>query len=72
MSRIRGYHAELVAAQYRDLFNKKEYSFFDGDHSFNVNIVGVRNPAGRVNKFDDLLVAIRSLRTPDSTGSNTP
>ncbi len=58
MSRIRGYHAELVAAQYRDLFNKKEYSFFDGDHSFNVNIVGVRNPAGRVNKFDDLLVAI--------------
>lgn len=58
VSRIRGYHAELIVAECQALFDEKEYSFFDGDHSFNVNIVGIRNPNGRVNKFDDLLVVI--------------
>ena len=58
MSRMRGYHAELIVEQYRQLFSEKEYSFFDADLSFNVNIVGVRNSRGRVNKFDDLLITL--------------
>jgi hypothetical protein len=58
MSRIRGHHAEIIAARYKGLFDEKNYGFFDGGHPFNLNIVGVRNSDGRVNKFDDFLLTI--------------
>ena len=58
MSRLRGYHAELLVDQYRNVFETKEYRFFDGNHSFNLNLIGVRNPQGRVNRFDDLFLVI--------------
>jgi hypothetical protein len=58
MSRIRGFHAELLKNQFCDALEQNEYVFFDGHRAHNLNIIGVRNVAGRVNKFDDLLVVI--------------
>jgi hypothetical protein len=31
------------------------FAVFDGDHDYDLNIVGLRNPAGRINEFDDIL-----------------
>lgn len=41
----------------------KEAGFvvFDSDKDFDLNIIGLRNPNGRVNKFDDLLFVVFKL-----------
>ena len=59
MSRIRGFHAEIIKERFKSILeNTKEYDFFDGGRSHNVNIIGIRNGAGRVNKFDDTLLLV--------------
>ena len=58
MSRIRGFHAELIKNRFRGALEQSEYAFFDGRRAHNLNIIGVRNVHGQVNKFDDLLVVI--------------
>jgi len=57
--KIIGLHAEIIADQIRRLFAKKGYVFFDGDRSFNVNIVGIRSANPRSGKFDDALLVIQ-------------
>lgn len=34
------------------------FKVFDSDHDFDLNIVALRNPIGRTNKFDDLLFCV--------------
>tara|TARA_Y100000034_G_C6842907_1_gene381505 strand:- start:508 stop:1131 length:624 start_codon:yes stop_codon:yes gene_type:complete len=59
MSRIRGFHAEIIKDRFKGILEgEKDYEFFDGSLPHNVNIIGIRNMAGRVNKFDDILLAI--------------
>ncbi len=58
MSKIRGFHAEVIKERFKALLGKKGYLFFDGRLPYNVNLVGVRNMDGRVNKFDDMLLMI--------------
>ena len=58
MSKIRGFHAEIIKERYRKIVEKKGYKFFDSNVPYNVNIIGVRNMHGRVNKFDDLILVI--------------
>jgi len=59
MSRIRGFHAEIIKDRFKGILEgEKDYEFFDGNLPHNVNIIGIRNMAGRVNKFDDILLAI--------------
>lgn len=59
MSRVRGFHAEIIKERFKGIFeNKKEYEFFDGGRPYNVNIIGIRNPARQTNKFDDTLLLV--------------
>jgi len=58
MSRIRGFHAEIIKERFKGILEGKDYGFFDGNLSHNVNIIGIRNMDGRVNKFDDGLLTI--------------
>jgi len=57
MSRIRGLHSEIIKERLQKILEEKNYVFFDGYRSHNVNIIGIRNVDGRVNKFDDILLA---------------
>ncbi len=57
MSRIRGLHAEIIKERLQKILTEENYVFFDGHRSHNVNIIGIRNVDGRVNKFDDTLLA---------------
>ena len=60
MARITGLHARKIAEQYKDLFEEKGYSFFErGD--YNLNIIGVRNNAGRADIFDDYLNVVYKI-----------
>ena len=58
MAKIRGFHAEILKERYQKILEDKGYAFFDNDLPYNVNIIGVRNMTGRVNKFDDLILVI--------------
>ena len=58
MAKVRGFHAEIIKERYRKILDEKGYKFFDNDVPYNVNIIGVRNMSGRVNRFDDLLLVI--------------
>jgi hypothetical protein len=58
MAKIRGFHAEILKERYRKILEDKNYKFFDNELSYNVNIIGVRNMDGRVNKFDDMILVI--------------
>ena len=58
MSRIRGFHAEIIKERFKGILEGKDYGFFDGNLPHNVNIIGIRNMDGRVNKFDDVLLTI--------------
>ena len=58
MARIRGFHAEIIAAQMKEILESKRYKFFDGKTPYDVNIIGVRRSEGQVNKFDDMLMVV--------------
>ncbi len=58
MAKIRGFHAEILKERYRKILENKGYKFFDNQLPYNVNIIGVRNMDGRVNKFDDMILVI--------------
>jgi hypothetical protein len=58
MSRIRGFHAELIKERFKEVLEGKGYGFFDGGKPHNVNIIGVRNSIGRPNYFDDMLLVV--------------
>ena len=58
MAKIRGFHAEILKERYRKILENKGYKFFDNELPYNVNIVGIRNMDGRVNKFDDMILVI--------------
>ena len=58
MARICGLHANLVAEQIKRTFDSLGYAFFDGNRSFNLNIVGVRNESQDPDKFDDMMLVV--------------
>ncbi len=58
MATIKGWHASLIVDKIKRTFDEKGYVFFDGNISWNVNIVGVRNSNPKANRFDDMLLAI--------------
>ena len=58
MAKIRGFHAEILKERYQKILENKGYKFFDNELPYNVNIIGVRNMDGRVNKFDDMILVI--------------
>lgn len=58
MAKIRGFHAEILKERYRKILENKNYKFFDNELPYNVNIIGVRNMDGRVNKFDDMILVV--------------
>jgi len=59
MSRIRGFHAEIIKERFEEILeDEKGYDFFDAKTPYNVNIIGIRNMNGRVNQFDDIILVI--------------
>jgi len=59
MSRIRGFHAEIIKERFEEILeDEKGYNFFDAGVPYNVNIIGIRNMHGRVNQFDDIILVI--------------
>ena len=58
MAKIRGFHAEILKERYRKILENKNYKFFDNELPYNVNIIGVRNMDGKVNKFDDMILVV--------------
>ena len=48
---------EAVAKAIKAVYEKKGYTFFDGDKPYNLNLFGVRN-LGRLNRFDDWLCVL--------------
>ena len=58
MATIKGLHAELVKDSFFQALKKKKYATFDGNKSFNLNIIGVRNDSHDSTRFDDLMVVI--------------
>lgn len=54
MAKLTGLSARVMVEQYKEVFQKKGYAFFEnGD--YNLNIVGVRNDSGDASRFDDFL-----------------
>lgn len=54
MAKTKGLPAKVLAEQYREVFKRKGYAFFEkGD--LNLNIIGVRNSSGDASKFDDFI-----------------
>ena len=43
MAIIKGLHAQLIKEQLKNALEKKGYVFFDGNKSYNLNIIGIRN-----------------------------
>lgn len=61
MARLTGLSAKIMADQYREVFKKKGYAFFEnGD--YNLNIVGVRNDSGDASKFDDFINVVYKVK----------
>jgi hypothetical protein len=54
MARLIGLSAKVMVEQYKEVFSKKGYAFFENS-DYNLNIVGVRNNSGDASKFDDFL-----------------
>lgn len=42
----------------KDSIEMKGYEWFDGNRPFNLNLIGVRDADGRINFFDDYMLAI--------------
>lgn len=54
MARLTGLSAKVMVEQYKEMFQRAAYAFFEsGD--YNLNIVGVRNDSGDASRFDDFL-----------------
>ena len=61
MSKIKGLQAKRIAADFKEVFNRKGYSFYEnGD--YNLNIVSVRNKSGRADVFDDYMNVIYKIK----------
>jgi hypothetical protein len=58
MARIRGFHADVIAAQMEKILKSKRYKFFDGTKPYDVNVIGVRRSKGKVNRFDDMIMVV--------------
>ena len=58
MTIIKGLHARLIAEQLEKTMEKNKYAFFDGNKSYNLNLISVRNKSGSSEKFDDTLFAV--------------
>jgi hypothetical protein len=58
MSKITGLAARVLAERMGDIVRRKGYKFFDGNLSYNINLIGVRGNEDHANKFDDVMFLI--------------
>lgn len=58
MAKIKSVHASLIKEQIKLSLEAKGYAFFDGNKSFNLNIIGIRNSSGSASSFDDSILVI--------------
>tara|TARA_Y100000593_G_scaffold90977_1_gene178641 strand:- start:625 stop:1257 length:633 start_codon:yes stop_codon:yes gene_type:complete len=58
MAIIKGLHAQLIKEQLKNALEKKGYVFFDGNKSYNLNIIGIRNDSHDSKTFDDILTVV--------------
>ena len=58
MAKIKGLHAKLTKERIQKAMKRKGYVFFDGNKSFNLNLIGLRNKSHDSEKFDDTMFAI--------------
>ena len=58
MSTIKGLHARLTAELFKEVLEDKGYAFFDGNKSYNLNIISVRSNSNASKCFDDCLMVI--------------
>lgn len=49
---------DIFVKPFRDLFAKKNYTWFDNMQSYNLNIFSIRNSKGQIDRFDDSLYCI--------------
>lgn len=55
---IQGMVADLIRTRILDAFKPFNYTFFDSNKAFNLNIVGVRSSNVVANKFDDMMYIV--------------
>tara|TARA_R100000808_G_C2132719_1_gene141623 strand:+ start:593 stop:1219 length:627 start_codon:yes stop_codon:yes gene_type:complete len=58
MATLKGLHARITAELFKEVLEDKGYVFFDGNKSYNINIIGVRNSSNSSKSFDDSLLVI--------------
>jgi hypothetical protein len=58
MATIKGLYARVTAELIKDVLVEKGYAFFDGNKSYNLNLVGIRGASHDSTKFDDTLLVI--------------
>ena len=58
MATIKGLHARVTAELFKEILEEKGYVFFDGNKSYNINIIGVRNSSNNSRSFDDCILLI--------------
>lgn len=58
MSTLKNIIAKELANKVKEIFKNKNYAFFDGNLSYNLNIVGIRSANTKVNNFDDNILVI--------------
>lgn len=49
---------DQIIKVFKNAIEKKGYKWFDSNRPFNLNIVGMRSPSGRVNFFDDYMYVL--------------
>ena len=60
MTKLEKLPAKILAQQYKTIFSKKQFAFFENS-DYNLNIIGVRNSSGDASKFDDYIVVIYKI-----------
>jgi len=55
---IKGLQAKIITEQVRKILKEKKYKYFDGNLSWNINIIGIRSENRRANKFDDSILVL--------------
>lgn len=58
MSKITGLAARVLTESLGEVVRSKGFKFFDGNLSYNINLIGVRGNEDHANKFDDALFLV--------------
>ena len=55
---LKGLQAKLITEQIKSVLEEKDYKYFDGNLSWNVNIIGIRSTTEKANEFDDSILVL--------------